>query len=267
MNNLCIKENNTKTFNAIIEVSQMIKFEKIFMYCMIQKKNHFFSTKTFWLTVLENNLINSINNYAYKLLTQKLNKAKKDETEKEKNNKKKNPKKYLLRSIGLDKNIANYHKLNKQQKKDLDKYATENICKILSKTIPGMCSFLVPEFTTIDIIRHYCQRFNLDNKTFQYFQNILEAKNIKNTLGLKKNTEKSKQKNAILNIITIISSLLKYLPKKDYINLIPLNKSLKPLIEKKIFKFLLSDKNLRIDKRIKLWSIMLKVETMRKYVD
>ena len=266
MNNLCIKENNTKTFNAIIEVSQMIKFEKIFMYGMIQKKNHFFSTKTFWLTVLEDNLINNINNYAYKLKTQKSKKTKKDENEKN-INKNKNPKKYLLRSIGLDKNITNYHKLNKQQKKDLDKYATENICKILSKTIPGMCSFLVPEFTSIDIIRHYCKRFNLDNKTFQYFQNILEAKNIKNTLGLKKNTEKSKQKNAILNIITIISNSLKYLPKKDYINLIPLNKSLKPLIEKKIFKFLLSEKNLRIDKRITLWSIMLKVETMRKFVD
>jgi hypothetical protein len=86
MNNLCIKEDNTKTFNAIIEVSQMIKFENIFMYCMIQKKNKFFSTKTFWLRVIEDNLINKINNYAYILLNKKssqdLKKPKNDKNQK-----------------------------------------------------------------------------------------------------------------------------------------------------------------------------------------
>ena len=258
MNNLCIKEDNTRTFNAIIEVSQMIKYENLFMYCMIQKKNHFFSTKTFWLRVIQDNLINDINNYANKLLSQKPNKD---------DNNDKNQKSNLLVNIGLDKNIINYNKLNEQQKNSLDKYAYENICIILSKALPGMCSFLVPEFTSINIIRHYCKLFNLDANTFKFFQNILEAKNIKNTLDLKNNNEKSKKKKDMFNMIFIISCTLKYLPKNEIINLFPLSKTLKPYIEKKIFKFFLSNKNLTIEKRIKIWGIMLKVKSTIEYIN
>ena len=41
MNNICIKEDNTKTFNAIIQVSQMIKYENSFLFSAIQRKNRF----------------------------------------------------------------------------------------------------------------------------------------------------------------------------------------------------------------------------------
>ena len=258
MNNLCIKEDNTKTFNAIIEVSQMIKYENLFMYCMIQRKNHFFSTKTFWLRVIQDNLINDINNYCKKLLSQKSNKN---------DNNGKNQESHLLVNIGLDKNIINYNNLNEQHKKSLDKYASESICIILSKALPGMCSFLVPEFISINIIRHYCKLFNLDSNTFKYFQNILEAKNIKNTLDLKNNNEKSKRKKDMFNMIFIISCTLKYLPKNEIINLFPLSKTLKPYIEKKIFKFFLSNKNLTIEKRIEIWGIMLKVKSTIEYIN
>ena len=253
MNTLCIKEDNTKTFNAIIEVSQMIKYENLFMFCMIQKKNHFFSTKTFWLRVIQENLIDNLNNYVNKLLTQKSNNEKKDIDKKAKITN-------ILVNLGLDKKINNYYKLYEHQKRDLENYAYENICIILSKTIPGMASFLVPEFTSIDIINHYSERFNFDTQTKYYFNNILEAKNIKNTSSLKKSTEKSIKKNAMHNALFIISCTLKFLPKNEFINLIPLNKYLKPHIEKQIFKFLLSNKDLTIDKRIELWGIILKVK-------
>ena len=253
MNNLCIKEDNNKTFNAIIEVSQMIKYENLFMFCMIQKKNQFVSTKTFWLRVIEENLIDNLNNYVNKLLSQKTNNEKKDIDKKVK-------KSNILVNLGLDKKINNYYKLYEHQKIDVEKFAYENICKILSKTIPGMCSFLVPEFTSIDIINHYSERFNFDPQTKYYFNNLLEAKNIKNTSSLKKTTEESIKKNAMFNTLFIISCTLKFLPKNEFINLIPLNKSLKPLIEKKIFKFILSNKDLTIDKRIELWGIILNVK-------
>jgi hypothetical protein len=68
MNNICIKEDTTKTFNAIIQVSQMIRYKNLFLYSMIQRKNHFFSTKTFWLKIIQDNLITNINNYADQLL-------------------------------------------------------------------------------------------------------------------------------------------------------------------------------------------------------
>ena len=261
MNNLCIKEDNTKTFNAIIEVSQMLKYENLFMFCMIQKKNHFFSTKTFWLRVIQDNLIDNINNYVNKLLNAKTNNDDKDKKVKKEN------KDNILVNIGLDKKINNFYKLYEKQKKEVENFAYENVCILLSKAIPGMCSFLVPEFTSIDIINHFSKQFNFDSHTKSYFHNLLEAKNIRNTSSLKKNTEKSIKKNAMFNTLFIISCTLKFLPKNEFINLLPLNKFLKPLVEKKIFKFLLSNKDLTIEKRIELWGIILKVKDSIKSIN
>ena len=258
MNNLCIKEDNTKTFNAIIEVSQMIKCENLFMYCMIQKKNHFFSTKTFWLRVIQENLIDNINTYCDKLLKQETS-DKKGIINKSNSSNIKCMKNLLLKT-GLYKDIINYNQLYEDQKNELDKYANQNICIILSKNIPGMCSFLLPEFASIDIINHYSSLFDFNKETKEYFQNLLEAKNNKNTLSLKKHTEKSIKKNAMFNILFIISSTLKFLPQNEFRNLLPLNKCLKPYIEKKIFKFLLSNENLTIEKRIFLWEKILNVK-------
>ena len=256
MNNICIKEDNFKTFNAIIEVSKMIKYENLFMFCMIQKKNQFFSTKTFWLKVIQDNLIDNLNIHVNKLLTNKV----KINNNKINNNNNKNIKKNLLLSIGLDKEILNYDKLNDQQKNYLDIFAYEMISKILSKRIPAMCSFLVPEFTSIEIITHYYKLFNFDKATIYYFQNLLGAKNIKNTSSLKKNTDAAKKKKTMFNNIFIISCTLKFLPKTEIINLFHLNKVYKPQLDKKIFKFLLSNENLSIEKRLELWGIILKVK-------
>ena len=260
MNNLCIKEDKTKTYNEIIEVSQMIKYDNLFMFCMIQKKNHYFSTKSFWLRLIEENIIDTVVDYSNQLYD---NKNKKNE---KKAKIFKNSKDILLKG-DLIKEIINYDKFYEEQKIDLGEYAYEKICLIISKTIPGMCSFLVPEFTIIDIINYFCQKFGLDSDTKIYFINILEAKNNKNTLSLKKNTEKSIKKNNMFNILFIISSTLKFLPQNEFIKLIPINKFLKPYIEKKIFKFLLSNKNLTIEKRIELWENILNVKNAVKLVN
>ena len=272
MNNICIKEDNTKTFNVIIQVSQMIKYENLFLYSMIQRKNHFFSTKTFWLRIIQENLMDNINNYVDVLLNQNLEKKSKKEKileitrkiekiidSKEKVN--------VLINNGLDKEIINFYKLYEEQKMYLNLYALENICLLLSKSIPGMCSFLVPEFISIDIISHYAILFNFNLKTISYFLNILETKNIKNSLSQKKTSENSIKKKMQYDKLFIISSTLKYLSQNDFINLLHLDKNLSPLIKKSIFKYILSNEILPIEKRIELWGIILKVEESKKYIN
>ena len=202
MNNICIKEDTTKTFNAIIQVSQMIRYKNLFLYSMIQRKNHFFSTKTFWLKIIQDNLITNINNYADQLLINQNTKVeKKSKREKLKEITKKigkiiesKEKLNILVKIGLDKEIINFNKLNDEKKNQLDQYGFETICLILSKSLSGMSSFLVPEFISIDIIKHYAKLFDFQPKTISYFYNILETRNIKNSLSQKKNSESSIQK-------------------------------------------------------------------------
>ena len=180
LNNLCIKEDNTKTFNAIIEVSQMIKYENLFLYSMIQKKNQFFSTKTFWLKILQDNLIDNIMVYSNKLFNNEITATGNDNNCKKTN---------IIMEQGLNTKILNYNKLNEQQKNNLENYTYETICKILSNAILGMSSFLVPEFTSSDIIEYYSKIFYFDKPTLYYFHNLLQVKNIKNTLGSRKHTD------------------------------------------------------------------------------
>ena len=262
MNNICIKENNTKTFNAIIQVSQMIKYEKSFLFSMIQRKNRFFSTKTFWIRIIQNNLINKINDYVEQLINANIKNDKKQKKEKKEKNKESN-----LIKIGLAKEIYNYQKLNEEQMKKLDQYAFENICIILSRSIPGMHSFLVPESITIEIINHYAKLFNFNKKTKSYFLNILATRNIKNYLYDKSSIESSSSEENFYDKLFIISSALKYLEQKDFMNLIHLNKAMFPHIKKSIFKFLLSNEKLSIENRIKLWQIILKIEEKKKLIN
>ena len=151
--------------------------------------------------------------------------------------------------------------------KSLEKFAYENICIILSESIPGMCSFLVPEFISIDIIKEYAKLFNFTEKTISYFFNILETRNNGNSLSEKETKENSTKKHIHNNIIFIISSTLKYISKKDFINLICLNKEFSPQIKNKIFKFLLSNEKLNIENRIKLWGIILKIKEAKETVN
>ena len=73
-----------------------------------------------------------------------------------------------------------------------------------------MSSFLVPEFTSSDIIEHYCKMFHFDKPTLYYFHNLLQVKNIKNTLGSRKDTDSSNQKKIFYERVFIISCALKY---------------------------------------------------------
>ena len=130
-----------------------------------------------------------------------------------------------------------------------------------------MCSFLVPEFISIDIINHYAKLFNFDKKTISYFFNILETKNLKNSLSQKKTSENSIKKKNKYDKLFILSSTLKYLEQKDFINLLHLSKGMSPLIKNRIFKFLLSNQKLTIEKRVELWGIILKVKQAKELID
>ena len=270
MNNICIKEDNTSTFNAIIQVSQMIKYENLFLHSMIQRKNHFFSTKTFWQRIIQDNLINNINKHVNELLNQNLKMEKKNKKEKTKENfikeGKIKEKTNILVNMGLNKKINNFNKLNDEQKLNLEIFAFENICLILSKYIPGMCAFLLPEFISIDIINHYAKLFSFQNKTISYFYDLLEIKNIRNYLTQEKKSENSIIKMIQKNKLFIINSTIQYISPKDYINLLHLSKNLSPLIKRGIFKHLLSNEKLSIEKRIKLWGIILKVNENKNLV-
>ena len=255
INDLCLKhQKNNNIINLIIEVSQMIKYKNDYIYKIIQKKNEFFSTKTLWIQLIDNDLIENLNKYAQNLLSKKFE---------DKNNIKDNEedKVILMEKIGLNKKILNYKKLKLGQKKELFQYAKEKLCLILSKNISGMCCFLVPEKVINDIIAYYGTQFKLEYDIKCYLKNKMIAKNMKVIHHIKFCSDKDEKLN---NKIICISNLSKYYPIKDLPSLLKLNKKLYPNLRKNIFLKLLSDRNLSINSHIILWKEYLQIEKIKK---
>ena len=255
INDLCLKhQNNNNIINLIIEVSQMIKYKNDYIYKIIQKKNEFFSTKTLWIQLIDNDLIENLNKYAQNLLSKKIE---------DKNNIKDNEedKVIMLEKIGLNKKILNYKKFKLGQKKELFQYAKEKLCVILSKNISGMCCFLVPEKVINDIIIYYGTQFKLEYDIKCYLKNKMIVKNMKVIHHIKFCSDKDEKLN---NKIICISSSSTYFPIKELPSLLRLNKNLYKKLRKSIFLRLLSDRNLSINSHLILWKEYLQIEKIKK---
>ena len=260
MNDLCLKhKKNNDIFHLIIEVSQMIKYKNDYIYKIIQKKNEFFSTKTLWLQLIDNDLIVELNKYVDDKLTKKIEDKDKSFI---KENEEKDEKNNILERSGINKKITNYRKLNKTQKKELMQFSKEKIISLLSKSISGMCCFLVPQKVIEEIIILYGAKFKFELEIKNYLKNKMIVKNMK-VRHIKKLCADKDEK--LYNKMIIISSFSKFYPIEKYQNLLKLNKKIYPQLKKNIFLNLFSDKRYEsIDSHIKLWKEYLQLDKIKK---
>ena len=279
INNLSIKENKTYIFRLIIEVSQIIKYKGWYLFNLLQKKNKYFSTKTFWNTLISDSFINDLNNFVENVLNKKTNlqntnnnsKSQHDATNNVKKTNKEDNNIYLLEFTGYSKFIKNYKKLSVEQKKKLDKYGRENVKIILNKIISGMCSFLVNENDASDVISVFAKKFGYNSETKEYYQNLLYIHLNKNyryylkKLSLYDNNDNKKYN--IQSKINIISNSANFLPKINIINLLLLNKKMYVDIKKNVFRNYLNENDLitnnSLNERLKLWELMLNIEKIK----
>ena len=259
MNDLCLKhKKNYNIFKLIIEVSQMIKYKNIYIYKIVQKKNEFFSTKSLWLQIIDNDLILELNNYIEMILSKKIDDKNKTKENGEKDEKSNNN---VLERLCYNRKLLNYKKLNKIQKKELVQFSKEKICIILSESISGMCCFLVPQKTIEEIILYYGAQFKFENDIKCYLKNKMIVKNMKIKHTKKFCDDKNEKIN---NKIIVISSLSNFYPIKKYSSLFLINKDIYPKLRKNIFLNLLSDNNLKIESHLKLWKEYLQIEKLKK---
>ena len=252
MNILCLNyKTNNNILMLIIEVSQMIKYKSEYVYKIIQRKNEFFSTKTLWQQLIDYDLINDLNEFVDDLINNNERKSIKEDKEDKK----------IYELLDLNKKIVNYKKLNNSQKKELVQYGKKKICNILSKSILGMCCFLVPEKVINEIIVFYGIQFKFEYELKCYLKNIMLIKNIKIRNNIKYCPDKEEITN---NKIICISSIAKFYQIKDYSLFLRLNKELYPNLRKNIFLNLLSDEKLSINSHLLLWKEYLKIEKFKK---
>ena len=261
LNDISIKESNKiDILRLIIDISQIIAYKDRYLFNLLQRKNKYFSTKTFWSKIIMDSFINDLNNKTNQILeTQNNNNEniKNKEKEKESNV-------YLLEFIHFSNRIQGYKKLNADQKVKLDKYARDNIINILTKGIEGMCSFLVQENIAMEVVSGFGRNFGFNDEVSNFYKLLIEVYINRNYIhNLKKLSlnDKSTEKMAK---ICIISNASKFLPKNSFVNLLILEKAMTKEIKNNIYRNQLLNPNLSIDERTRIWGLILNIEQIKK---
>ena len=211
--------------------------------------------------MIENNITDELNDYLNDYFKSKF--LKKDNKKKKKREKliEKENKEIKISVINdLHDQIQIYKKLKKNEKEPLNDNFPKTTMKILSKAVIGMCNYLIPQEKSAGIINHFFGVLEIDPELYIYLQNLLYVNS--------KNKENSEEKNrAIINnsnsIILILSKAAIFLERKMYVNLLQLNKFYNKKLKSNLFKIVLSKHELPINDRIKIWDVLLNINSVR----
>lgn len=255
LNDISINENKLEILKLIIDISQIIIYKDFHLFNILQKKNKYFTTKTFWCKIIYDSFFEDLNSQIELII--------------KKNNNNKSKEKELNYIFILEKNkfenkINNYKKLNLEQKLELDKYAKNDVKNILTRIIEGMCSFLVHKNVIMDVINDFGKNFDFNSNNINYYKLLMDVYMNRNYIyNLKKLPLKEEKIYTKPAKICIISNASKFILKKDLINLLILEKDMSDKIKRNIFKNILNQK-LSIDERIRIWGLMLNIEKLEK---
>ena len=299
--NLSIK--NKESFDLldkIIIIGEKTFYDNTYL-CSLLNTNKIFRNKCIWedsikfkvLNILNeicdqnttknsaiNSGINNLYNKGSKLLETFLGKEQKSQSKK--NN--------LLEYLNISKYISNYDKLSEDKKIIINKnQAPTIIYQVFKAYIMHMSNYgfnLEESINVIYNIYNYYQ-FN-DNDIINYFltyNNIYcdSCKNKMENINLNKKKEKNKEKikdikskTSIISYkypttfknekskIIILKKIFVFLNNKEKIQLIILNKELKNIISKKIYKHILKQKNSSIKTHIEIWKILLNCNKLKE---
>ena len=244
----------------IISISRHIKFENIYLYEIIRKKNIYLRTKTLWIKLIEQDLINKLNKYIENTLKNRQEEKIKDEKSKSK----KINIDLIVKKLEIEKSlISDFKKLNSNQLKEFNKYTQECLSAIISKYIPIIYQSLIKDNDNIihDLFKNYRNILELKNNIVLHFENLLRIQKLNSKYKNQYNEEiyNYKYKKNIS-----ISLALKYLPQEDYPNILILNKKLYQDLKKEIFINIFNKGNLSLDLHIKHLGQYLQIYKIKK---
>jgi len=255
LNDISINENKIEILKQIIEISQIITYKDFHLFNILQKKNKYFTTKTFWCKIIYDSFFEDLNSQIELILKNNTN---------TKNKEKEFNYSFILEKNKFANKVNNYKKLNIEQKLELDKYTKNDVKNILTRIIEGMCSFLVEKKVIMEVINDFGKNFDFNSNNINYYKLLMDVYMNRNYIyNLRQLPLKEKNTYANSAKICIISNASKFILKKDLINLLILEKNMTDHIKRNIFKNILNQK-LSIDERIRIWGLMLNIEKLEK---
>ena len=239
----------------------------------ILSRNKLYKTKLFWKNVIELKLV--------KKLEDDISRLKNVPTQIEKrksllgklgdkiglNTSNKNSLLAKTRIISL---IKNYNSLDQNKISILDKMATNEMYLILKKSIFNFSNFNFPSVQSLDLISRIALEYKIPNEQMNYLVIYYKVSNhtIRQLLPHEKNKEiedniNEKYSNEKYKNIKILSSCIQFLDYKDYNNLLLTSKYYNQRLKKKIYKYILRQKNTTLKTRLGIWSNILNIKQLK----
>ena len=290
-----INDKRAYIFDSIIESSKYIKYNKNYLYQFLRTKINNFKSHFFWKALIENLLMYTLNDQVKKIIKRenkkKEEKAKADQGQKKtsfwqdffgsafkdnpivqdeeeniylKDNENEKNSLFILELMGYTRHIKDYYKLNNTLKNELDLFSQKSLENIIYRYIKNM-SYYGFNFDEMKIlVIDFSAQFNFSNELKEYFINIIDCYQYKNNNILKLNLSLKIQKNKMddNSLICVLSNIFIFLPVKERIKLLILNKKINSNknLKRTIFYILLRQKNLSLKNRLIIWEEILNIQ-------
>ena len=242
----------------------------------ILSKNKFYRTKLFWRNILELKLVNKLDDHILRLKNVVL------PGEKPKGlfgnlfgannaNAALSQKNSLLSKTRIISLIKGYKDLDQSRINILDKMAPKEMYTILKTSIPNFSNFNFPSIPSLDLISKLSQEYKMSNDQINYFVIYYKVSNhtirqlLPHGISLGEENENiDKNNNIKIKHIKIMKSVIPFLSYQDYNNLLLTGKFYNKKLKKKIYKYVLKQKNTSMKTRLQIWYNLLKINELKK---
>ena len=266
----------------IIYIAERIYYQnkinnnKVYLSAVLSK-NKYYRTKTFWKNVMELKLANKLQDHILRLKNYIL------PEEKNKGFFKKISGKILTGDLHKSSLIGkshivsllkDYNNLELTRVEIMDKMAIQEMTSIVKSSIPNFSNFNVPSEKCLDLIIEIVQEYKIPNDNINYyiaFSNV-SGHTIRRLLPHEKDSFENENKNQNQNnknkeklkMVKVFESTIPYLTYQDFNKLLLISKFYNQKIKKRIYKYVLKQKNIKKETRLKIWNNLLKIDDTKK---
>ena len=244
----------------------------------ILSKNKYYRTKTFWKNVMELKLANKLQDHILRLKNYILPEEKNKGFFKIISGKILSGDPHKTSLIGKSHIVPllkDYNNLEPSRVEIMDKMAIQEMTIIIKNSIPNFSNFNIPSEICLDLIVEIVQEYKIPNDNVNYYitYSNISGYTIRKLLPHEKdsfqniNLNKNNKNFEKVKMVKVFENIIPFLDYKDYNQLLLISKFYNKKIKKKIYKYVLKQKNLNKEIRLKIWSNILKINQIKKAYD
>ena len=255
-----------------------INNNKVYLSAILSK-NKYYRTKTFWKNVMELKLANKLQDHILRLKNYILPEEKNKGFFKKISGKILSGDLHKTSLIGRSHIVSllkDYNNLELTRVEIMDKMAIQEMTVIIKNSIPNFSNFNVPSEKCMDLIVEIVQEYKVPNDNINYYitYSNISGHTIRKLLPHQKGSfdeklmknENTKNYEKI-KITKVLEKTIPFLGYKDFNKILTISKFYNKKIKKKIYKYVLKQKNVTKEIRLSIWSNLLKISQLKKEYD